>query len=81
MLRLCYAVILSKKQAQLILVKLPYLRKVRRRKLPDPSLNRICNALSIDVQYTLSFQWINFGLKCLRGKLREGLNLVAMTTI
>ena len=32
---------------------------------PDPLLNRIFNALSIGVQYTLSFQWTNFGLKCL----------------
>ena len=38
---------------------------VGRRKLADPSLNRIFNALSIGVQYTLSFQWTNFGLKCL----------------
>ena len=38
---------------------------VGRRKLPDPSLNRIFNALLIGVQYTLSFQWTNFGLKCL----------------
>ena len=36
---------------------------VGRRKLPDPSLNRIFNALSIGVQYKLSFQWTNFGLK------------------
>ena len=36
-----------------------------RRKLPDLSLNRIFNALSIGVQYMLSFQWTNFGLKCL----------------
>ena len=38
---------------------------VGRRKLPDPSLNRVFNALSIGVQYMLSFQWTNFGLKCL----------------
>ena len=38
---------------------------VGRRKLPDPSLNCIFNALSIGVQYMLSFQWSNFGLKCL----------------
>ena len=38
---------------------------VGRRKLPDPSLNHIFNALSIGVQYTLSFQLTNFGLKCL----------------
>ena len=54
---------------------------VRRRKLPNPSLNRIFKALSIDVQHKLSFQWTNFGVKCLRGKLREELNLEAMTTI
>ena len=35
------------------------------RKLPNPSLNVIFNALSISVKYTLSFQWTNFGLKCL----------------
>ena len=34
-------------------------------KLPDPLLNRIFNSLSIDVQYTLSFQWTKFGLNCL----------------
>ena len=38
---------------------------VGRKKLPDPSLNHIFNALSIVVQYTLSFQLTNFGLKCL----------------
>ena len=38
---------------------------VDRRKLPDPSLNHIFNALSIGVQHTLSFQLTNFGLKCL----------------
>ena len=36
-----------------------------RRKMPDPSLNHIFNALSIGIQYTFSFQWTNFGLKCL----------------
>ena len=38
---------------------------VGRRKLPDPSLNHIFNDLSIGLQYTLSFQWFNFGLKFL----------------
>ena len=38
---------------------------VNRRKLPDPSLNGIFNALSIGAQYTLSFQWTSFGLKYL----------------
>ena len=36
-----------------------------RRKLSDPSLNHIFNALSIGVQYTVSFQLTNFDLKCL----------------
>ena len=40
-------------------------RMVSRRKLLDPSLNCIFNVLSIYVQYTLSFQWTNFVLKCL----------------
>ena len=35
---------------------------VGRRKLPDPSLNHIFNALSIGVQYLLSFQLTNFAL-------------------
>ena len=43
------------------------------RKLPDPSLNRIFNALSIGVQCMLSFQWTNFGRKCL---LHHGLTSV-----
>ena len=34
------------------------------RKLPDHSLSHILNVLSIGVQYMLSFQWTNFGLKC-----------------
>ena len=42
-----------------------FIGMVGRIKLRDPSLNCIFNALSIGVQYTLSFQWTNFGLKCL----------------
>ena len=38
---------------------------VGRRKLHDPSLNRIFNALLVGVQYTLSSKWTNFGLKYL----------------
>ena len=38
---------------------------VGRRKLPDPSLNCILNALSIRIKYTLPLQWTNFSLKCL----------------
>ena len=38
---------------------------VGRRKLLEPSLNHVFNAPSIGVQYTLSFELTNFGLKCL----------------
>ena len=38
---------------------------VGRRKLSGPSLNHTFNALSIGVEHTLSFQWPEFGLKCL----------------
>ena len=41
------------------------LEKVVRKKFPDPSLNRVFNALSIGLQYMHSFQWTNFSLKCL----------------
>ena len=34
-------------------------------KLPNPSLNDLFNLLSIDLQYSLSFEWPDFGLKCL----------------
>ena len=37
---------------------------VGRRNLPDPSMNNILNVLSIGLQYTLSFKWPDFGLKC-----------------
>ena len=57
--------ILSKKRRNRSHKKLYDSRIVGRRKLTDPSLNRIFNVLLIGVQYTLSFQWINFGLKCL----------------
>ena len=40
-------------------------RMVGRRKLPDPLLNHIFNALSIGVQYMVSFESTNFGLNCL----------------
>ena len=39
-------------------------------KLPDPSLNHMFNALSIGLQYTVSFQLTHFSLKCLM--LKEG---------
>ena len=37
---------------------------VGRKKLPDTSMSNIFNVLSIDLQYTLSFKWPDFGLKC-----------------
>ena len=57
--------ILSKKQHNWFHKTLHKSGMLGRRKLPDPSLNCIFNAPSIGVQYTLSFQWTNFGLKCL----------------
>ena len=46
------------------------------RKLPDPSSNHIFNALSIGVQYTLSFQLTNFDLKCLVARLFKRVHIV-----
>ena len=40
-------------------------RKTSITQLSHPLLSRIFNALSIGEQYTLLFQWNNFGLKCL----------------
>ena len=60
-----YVFILSKKRYNWFHKNLYNSGMVGRRKLPNPSLNHIFNSLSIGVQYTLSFQLINFGLKCL----------------
>ena len=57
--------VLSKKRRNWFHKNPHNLGTVGRRKLLDPSLNRIFNALSIGIQYILSFQWTNFGLKCL----------------
>ena len=57
--------ILSKKRRNCFPKNLHNSGMVGHRELPDPLLNRIFNALSIGVQYTLWFQWTNFGLKCL----------------
>ena len=46
-------------------------RMVGRRKLPDPLLNHIFNALSIGVQYTVSFESTNFGLNCLLSRKKK----------
>ena len=59
------AFILPKKQHNSFYKHLHNSGMVVRRNLPNPSLNCIFNALSTGVQYTLSFQWTNFGLKCL----------------
>ena len=37
---------------------------VSRKKLSDLPLNNIFSVLSIGLQYTLSFKWPDFGLKC-----------------
>ena len=49
--------IFSKKRRNWLHKNLHNTGMVSRRKLPDPLLNRIFNALSIGVQYTFSFQW------------------------
>ena len=54
--------ILSKKQRNWLHKNLHDSGMIGRRKLSEPSLNRIFNALSTGVQYTLSFQWTIFGL-------------------
>ena len=48
------------------------------RKLLDPSLSHIFNALSIGVQFTLSFQLTNFGLKCLFQRLQPEISKFAI---
>ena len=58
--------ILSKQQHNWLYKKLLNSGMVDRRKLLDPSLNQIFNALPFGVQYMLSFHWTNFGLKCLQ---------------
>ena len=63
--------ILSKKQRNWFYKNLHNAGMIGRRKLLDPSLNCIFNALSIGVQFTLSFQWTNFGLKCLIRSFRR----------
>ena len=55
--------ILSKKRRNWFHKNLHNSGMVGCRKLPNLSLNHIFNALLIGVQYTLSFQLTNFGLK------------------
>ena len=56
---------LSKKQDKCFYKNFHNSRMVGCGKLPDPSLNSIFNAVSIDIHYTLSFQWTNFDLNSL----------------
>ena len=53
---------------------------VGRRKLAEPSLNHIFNALLIGVQYPLSVQLTNFGLKCLLVSLIELIKCIVFTS-
>ena len=57
--------ILSKKRCNWFHKNLHNTAMVGRTKQPESSLNHIFNALLIAVQYSLSFQLNNFGLKCL----------------
>ena len=57
--------ILSRKQHSRFYKNLHSSGMVGSRKLSNPSLNRTFNVLSTGVHYTLSFQWTNFGRKCL----------------
>ena len=70
--------ILSKTHQNWFRKKLYNSGMVGRRKLSDPLLNRIFNALWTGVQHTLSFQWTNFGLKCLTLVLRWFLCISAL---
>ena len=62
-LYLCFLFI--HKTAELVLEKLPRLRSGCSRKLTDSLLNNIFNPFSIGLEYTLSFEWPDFGQKCL----------------
>ena len=53
------------KTAELVLENFQYSGEVGCGKLPDPSLNNFFNVLSIGLKYILSFEWPDFGLKCL----------------
>ena len=57
--------ILSRKQYNCLQKDFHNSRMVGRRKLSDPSFNRAFKTLSIGGKYTLLFQQIKFGLKCL----------------
>ena len=59
---LVFVYLSAQKKSQLILENFHNSQVVGRRKLLDLLLNHVFNALSICVQYTLSFQWKKFGL-------------------
>ena len=48
---------------------------IGRKKPSDPSMNNVFNVLSIGLQYTFSFKWPDFGLKCLVTVTPEGQSL------
>ena len=45
---------------------------VSRRKLPEPSLSKVFNLLSIGLRYTLLFEWSDFSLKYLFTVMLKG---------
>ena len=63
---------LSKKQQNRFFKNFHNSGMAGRRKLGDRSLNRIFNALSIGLYYTLSFEWPDFGLKFLVTVMPKG---------
>ena len=53
---------------------------IGRRKLPNSLVNSIFDVLSIGLQYTFSFKWPNFGLKCLITVTPKGQSLKFKTS-
>ena len=45
---------------------------VIQKKLPDPSLDKVFNLLSIGLRYTLSFRWSDFGVKYVLTAMLKG---------
>ena len=69
---LCLCFFFSKKQQNWFLKNFHNSGMVGRKNLGDCSFNRIFNALSIGLQYTLSLEWPGFGLKCLVTAMLKG---------
>ena len=53
------------KKAEVVLKNFHNSELIGRRKLPNPFLSNVFNLLPICLQYTLSFEWPDFGLKYL----------------